>query len=287
MSLELSSEYFHYLQLSGHRVIQTSSTLWIDVRPGVFQTAPPFPFNQIQSDEVNGVFESRNVLACRWFSMNDDVTTSNSSAEGTTLYAARPHYDLSSLDPKARNKTRRGLERVEVRRVGLDDRTEPLAYDVYADNVRRLGLFKTEKRIEKRWKTWANTIRKASCVEFWSAWQDKSLVAFTLTARTALGTELVMQRSSHSALDLHPNNALIYTVTKDAFERGSPLVSFGLSAFHGDKGGLHRFKIGMGFRAFPLRQHHQWHPWVRPLGPLLNPHRLRNAYLRLSRILPG
>lgn len=287
MSQNLSSEYSDYLQLNGHRVIRTSSTLWIDVRPGVFQTAPPFPFNQIRSDEVEQIFKSRNVLVCRWFSTKDDATTSHSSTESPMLYAAQSPYDLSSLDPKARNKTRRGLERVEVRRVDLDERTERLAYDVYADNVRRLGLFKTEKHINQRWRTWVNTIRKARCVEFWSAWRDRSLVAFTVAARTALGTELVMQRSSHPALDLHPNNALVYTVTKDAFERGSPLVSFGLSAFNGDKAGLHRFKIGMGFKAFPLQEHHQWHPWVRPLGPLLNRQRLLSAYQSLSRILPG
>lgn len=287
MTQDSLQQYSDFLRLNGHRVIQTPSSLWIDVRPLVFQTAPPFNFSQIQGDEVDEVFKSNNVLVCRWFSEDRASSEGDRREHGSLLFAAKPPYDLSTLDQKARNQTRRGLERVEVRRVDLDERTERLAYDVYADNVRRLGLFKTEKHIDQRWRTWVNTIRKASCVEFWSAWQDRSLVAFTVAVRTGAETELVLQRSLYSSLRLYPNNALVYTVTKDAFERGSRLVSFGLSAYSGDKEGLHKFKIGMGFKALPLYEHLQWHPWVRPLGPLLNPQRLLSAYQRLSRILPG
>jgi hypothetical protein len=265
-------------------VIQTASAFWIDVRPRVFQTAPPFNFNQINQDEVDEVFASRKVLACRWFSSKGYATTSDYADSCTLLYAAYPPYDLSSLNQKARNQTRRGLERVEVRRIDLDEKAERLAYRVYSDNVRRLKLFRAEEQIDRRWQAWVNTIRKSECVEFWSAWQDQDLLAFTVTVRTALRTEVVLQRSSNSALSLYPNNALVYTVTKDAFDRGSQLVSFGLSAFTGDKGGLHRFKINMGFKAFPLQEHYQWHPWVRNLGPLLSPGRLRHAYQKVSRI---
>lgn len=286
MTRDFSEQYCDFLELNGHRVIRTPSSFWIDVRPWIFQTAPPFNFDQIHTDEVDEVFKMRNVLVCRWFSAKCDSLQADAGGDGPILYAAHPPYDLSKLDQKARNQTRRGLERVEIRRVDLDEKTERLAYSVYSDNVKRLGLLKAEKHIKNRWQAWVNTIRKAGCVEFWCAWQQRSLAAFTVAVRTAQGTELVLLRSSYSALSLYPNNALVYTVTKDALERGSQLVSFGLSAFSGDKEGLHRFKINMGFKAFPLYEHHQWHPWMRPLVPLLNPQRLRNAYRKLSGILP-
>jgi hypothetical protein len=277
------SAYSEFLQLKGHRVIQTPSSLWIDVRPSVFQIAPPFDFDHIQQDEANEVFKSKNVLVCRWFSARNGE--SSQDVGSPMIYIAHPPYDLEHLEQKARNQTRRGLERVEVRKMALDETTERLAYSVYRDNVKRLGLIRGEQQIKAKWQSWVKAITKASCVEFWTAWHERSLVAFTVTVQTELGTELVMQRSAHSALALYPNNALVYTVTRDAFERGSKLVSFGLSSFAGEKEGLHRFKVNMNFKAVTLCEHQLWHPWVRPLSPFLNPQRLRNAYQSLSRIV--
>ena len=277
------SAYSDFLRLKGHRVIETPSSLWIDVRPSVFQIAPPFDFDHIQKDDANEVFKSKNVLVCRWFSARNGE--SNQDVGSTILYVAHPPYDLAHLEQKARNQTRRGLERVEVRKMALDETTERLAFSVYSDNVKRLGLMRSEEQIKAKWRNWVNAITKSSCAEFWTAWHERSLVAFTVTVQTELGTELVMQRSAYSALALYPNNALVYTVTRDAFARGSKLVSFGLSSFGGEKEGLHRFKINMNFKAVSLREHQLWHPWVRPLSGLLNPQRLRNAYQSLSRIV--
>ena len=283
MNEVLLEQYSEYLRLMGHRVIQTASSLWIDIRPRIFQPAPPFKFNDFYRDELSEVFKASNALACRWFDSKGSSSEASSDEATQFLYLARPPYDLSDLSQNIRHNTRRGLKRVEVRRVAFDDTTERLAYSVYADDVRRLRLMKSEKSICHRWKTWVTAIRKSRGIEFWAAWQGQTIVAFSVIIQTPWGTEFVLNRSLHSALNLYPNNALIYKITRDAFDRGSPVVSLGLSAFAGDIEGLHRFKTNMGFEALPLQEHQTWHPFVRPVSFLLKPQSLRSIYRFISR----
>jgi hypothetical protein len=268
-------QYRNYLQLMGHRVIQTPSSLWIDVRPRVFQPAPAFTLCSISDEEARHVISIGNAVACRWFSAGNKFNGSSSDESSTLLYTVDPPYDMSKLQPRARTQTRKGLKSVRISKVELDDEIIRLAFPVYADNIRRLGLLKGDSRLNRKWNRWINAIRNSECVEFWCAWQDQEIVGFSATVQTALGTEIVMQRSSYAALPLFPNNALIFSIIKDAFERGSPIVSFGLSAFNGEKEGLRRFKAHMGFNVIPLNEHHALHPLVRPLQSVLTLNRLR------------
>jgi len=275
--MDLLTQYSKFLKLKGHRVVQTPSGFWIDVRPLVFQITPPFNLNPHLGQEAHYVFKEVIALVCRYFTINhlmEDVK----QGKGPFLYILRPPYDFSYLHQKARNQTRRGLERVEVRREYLDKRIEQLAYEVYRDNIKRLGLMKTEKQIQLRWQLWVHAIRNASCVEFWGAWKNQDLVAFSVIVWTPWGVEIVLQRSLTSALKLYPNNALVYIIAQDVFKRGASLLSFGLSSFAGIANGLHHFKINMGFKAFPLIEYYCWHPILRPFTPLLEPNFLRRVY---------
>jgi hypothetical protein len=284
MEAALLEQYCEFLHLMGHRVIRTQSALWIDIRPWVFQPAPPFRFADIHHGELNDVFKSGKALACRWFNEPDDLAAKGEAGNATVLYLARQPYDLSRLSKNIRHNTRRGLKRTEVRRVNFDDAMARLAYPIYADDTQRLGLLKGKKRLTQRWATWVKALRGAPGLEFWSAWHETSLVAFSVVIQTPWGTEFVLNRSLHSALNLYPNNALIYSITKGALDGGASVVSLGLSAFTGDIEGLHRFKTSMGFDGFALREQQTWHPVIRPFGPLLKQQRLRDAYRLVTRM---
>lgn len=283
---DLLTSYVKFLRTKGHRVIQTPSTVWIDVRPLIFQSTPPFRLDPQIAQEADYVFHKTLALACRYFEVNAVLPSGvDEKQEGTILYLLYPPYDLSCLHQKARNQTRRGLERVEVRREPLNEQIEDMAYRVYRDNVQRLGLFRTEKQIRLRWQTWTRSLKSTDCAEFWGAWTGEELVAFSVVVWTPWGVEIVLQRSLASALRLYPNNALVYTIAQDVFARGAALLSFGLQSFAGGRDGLHHFKVNMGFQAVPLVEHYTWHPIVRPLSPLLQPRFLRRAYQILERIM--
>lgn len=279
---EIEEQYATFLRLMGHRVVQTRSSIWIDIRPRIFQPAPPFNLPHIEKEEARSVLRQTNAIGCRWFA-RDKAASSNSEVTGATLYLARQPYDVAHLPHNARHQTRRGLERVEVRRQKLDEALEPLAFVVYSDTMKRLGLLGSDAEIGRKWQTWVKAIRESCGLDFWAAWHEGQMVAFAVTIDTPLGKEFVLTRSLQAALSLYPNNALIYTITKDALDRGAPLVSLGLSAYAGEKQGLRHFKINMGYEAVNLKENHVWHPLMRPFGPVFNPARLRKMYRLVSR----
>jgi hypothetical protein len=277
----LLKQYANFLALMGHRVVETRSTLWIDVRMRIFQPAPPFHLSYIDKDEVRAVFKQTNAITCRWFARDTD--SNDGEFAGPTLYIAHGSYDVARLPHSARHQTRRGLERVEVHRQEFTQTVEPLAFVVYSDTVKRLGLFETDAQMLRKWTMWVKAIREAEGVDFWAGWHEGEMVAFAVTVDTPWGKEFVLTRSLQKALGSYPNNALIYTITKDALDRGAPLVSLGLSAYGGEKPGLRHFKMNMGYEAVRLEENQLWHPLVRPFGAFIDPSRLRTLYRFVSR----
>ena len=88
--------------------------------------------------------------------------------------------DFTNISQKARNQTRRGLERVSIKRELFTKEIREQAFEVYKDNTKRLNVFKNEKLITRRWYQWSLAIESSQCCEFWCAYHAKELVAFTL-----------------------------------------------------------------------------------------------------------
>lgn len=267
--------YCSYLRFLGHNVITTNSRLWINVRKGVYQLSPPFNFDHIQENNLKDFFrKTKTVLVVRYFTVGDKSVDN----VNTGLYIATPPYDFPRLGQKARNQTRRGLERVSIRMESLYDDIEKAAYQVYADNIRRLKVFKTDEQIRGRWEEWVNAIRNIESCELWCAYDGKEMVAFILVVWTPWGVEIGMQRFKLSASKLYPNNALLYTVANSVFDRGAELLSFGLNRYGGGKKGLDHFKKNMNFKYIPLQEHYVWNPTIRPLLSWIPPKSFHGLY---------
>ena len=281
MDRQLFQPYCEFLSRLGHKVVPTESAIWVDVRPGIFQPAASFEPRAITATELSKLQRHKSVFAWRWFSepSGNEGTTVHS---GPVVYNVKPPYDFSSLNQKARNQTRRGLENMQVRRVNLDSSVEQQCYGVYEDNLNRLRLLQRKGQIESKWRRWTAAIKSNEHVELWTAWNRNDLAAFAVMVNTPWGTEIVLQRSG-SARGLYPNNALVYEMVRDSFNRGAKIVSFGLSAYSAASNGLDHFKQGMGFQALPLEEHYSWNALLRPFSPLLNPERVRSLYRFISR----
>lgn len=280
----LYEPYCEFLNRLGHKTIRTGDTIWLDVRPGIFQPAAPFQAQQISENDLANLLSRRGVLGCRWFSPQDSSSPSESS--GPVAYCVEPPYDLLNLSQKARNQTRRGRERIEIERLVLNEALESQCYRVYEDNLKRLGLLRRMGQIEKKWGRWVAAIKSSELVELWTAWNQKELAAFAVLVRSPFGSEIVLLRSAASPRGLYPNNALVFEMVSDAFRRGAEVISFGLSGYSAAGNGLDHFKQGMGFQIIPFSEHYSWSRFIRPFGPLLKPDRLRFLYHLSQRTRP-
>lgn len=254
-------KYKNYLVFLGHIVVSTNTKLWINVRKGVYQLSPPFNPEEIKENDVREFFhKNKSALVLRYFTVGDEL---NDNID-TILYISTPPYDFSMLGQKARNQTRRGLERVSIKIESLNGDIEEAAYQVYAEHIRRLNVFNTDEKIRRRWEEWIEALRNSDIKELWCAYDGNEMVAFALVVWTPWGVEIGMQRFKMSASKLYPNNALIYTIANSVFDRGAELLSFGLSRYGGGKKGLDHFKKNMNFKCIPLKENYVWNPVIRP-----------------------
>src|SRR5262245_56585258 len=93
------SAYCEFLKLKGHRVVQTSSTVWVDVRRKVFQPAPPFHVQPEQSGEAQDVLREARGIVCRWFTPGRPGGAPNHRTDHAFLYVLHPPYDLARIQP--------------------------------------------------------------------------------------------------------------------------------------------------------------------------------------------
>lgn len=278
-----SASYREFFELQGYRVFQTRRSIWMNVRRNIFQPAPPFDFQPSREYEAMELLRSTGAVACRWFTEAPPTMEATRSAGYSNLYVLRPPYGLDRMQSKARNQTRRGLERVEARLVTFNRTIQDQAFVVYADNTSRLGLFANKRQMTERWQKWVNALSQPTCAEFWGAWNSEQLIAFVVVIFSPHGAEIVCQRSLGSALGLYPNNVLVYRIAESAFERGAKLLSYGLGAYGASEGGLDHFKKGMGFEAIRLEDHVTWCPALRLLGPLLTARRVHSLLKMVRR----
>lgn len=276
-ALPLTDEarYCEFFRLQGFRALQSPNAVWVELHRGVFQQSPPFRFDRDLTKEASEMLRQTKGFTARWFSRAREQVRNQQHNAYTPLYFIRPPYDLRRLTGNARSHTRRGLKRVHVESVSFDAGLEPSAYSVYADNVQRLELFRNNSDVRQRWAQWVRTLSSSPCTEFWGAWENGHLVAFTVVLFSPRGAEIVLQRSLGAALKLYPNNALLYRITVSVFERGIPFLSFGLGEFGAKRGGLDHFKQGMGFEEVLLEDHFALQPRLGWLRFLLTTIRLR------------
>ena len=184
------------------------------------------------------------------------------------LLASRP-YDLSSLHPKARNQTRRGLENCSVKPISFE-RLAEAGYEAILDTAQRQGVPPQGKG---SFEGMCKLMGHYPCWIAWGAHVGDRLAAFLIALHINDSVSVVVERSVTDLLSLRPNNALVYEFTKWALtEANMECVSFGMGALEGDEAQDH-FKARMGYQMLPIVDVVIVRP---PLGTLtrLVPHRL-------------
>lgn len=182
-------------------------------------------------------------------------------------------YDLGRLSSKKRNQIRRGLERVEVRKMdnvrdlleqGLEINRSSLSRQGRADSCNLPWLVD-----EKLWRQEVERTHRFGAREHWGAYCSGRLVAW-LQARDIEGIVQIRNAMSHSAyLSYYPNDALYHTFLMDCRTRGGVTsVFFGMASV-GDpnliefKPTLLEYKKQLGFELVHLPVYRWLNPAIR------------------------
>jgi hypothetical protein len=175
------------------------------------------------------------------------------------------NYGLHRLSGKARNQTRRGLERCEVHPV--DPKTlRTRGLDINVDTFERQGRAVTASKMDY-WRRYFYEVTDAEGSEVWGAYIGNELAAFLIAFRMRDCAHIFIMRSARNFLTAYPNNALLFRyITILAADSTIRDVSIGLEQIQPDLESLNRFKYGMGFREVAVGQRIDLVPWLRPFA---------------------
>jgi len=252
----LSAEaYASLLEDSGHRVVRTTSAWWYEAHPRWYLSIPFHTELTPSPAELADVLE-RGALVLRYTCPISAGTASYRSA------CDDPDYDLSTLSSTARRATRRGLERCTVRRLPFTELERHGGLELSRSTLVRQGR-KVSRDHDQYWRRHYAAAGRSDVAECWAAFVGDQLAAFLIVVTIDDCVYLPVLKSSKDLLSEYPNNALVYTVTRDALDRpGVTEVSWGLESLLPTMEGLERFKHGMGFVHRPIGQRIEMKRWV-------------------------
>ena len=255
--------YAGFLRMMGHTVRQSAGLFWFNAHPHVYMS---FPFHRLVDPSS---IIPREILGRDGWLMRFpcDITEGRPSYR---IVCDQRKYDLADLSPKARNQTRRGLEKCLVRPVSFDELAKE---GIRLNNETIVRQGRTVPRdFNTYWSRYYQTAGRSEGAESWGAFIDGALAAYLIAFRMEECANILIVRSSTQHLKQYPNNALLFTYTHHTIrDPDVNEISIGLESVQYEMESLDHFKYGMGFRQVPVGQRIEVTFWLKSLlkGPLL------------------
>lgn len=173
-------------------------------------------------------------------------------------------YHTSRLAASPRRSVRHGLRNLVVRLCTWDEWSGQ-GFPAFADTERRHG---NPEATDRQFQALARRWRGTPFLDVWGAWRGDALVAWMTLLKVDDWALIDLARSRTEALQLNPNNAVLYAATWSMLaQEGRRYVSYGTSSLQVgvNEASLHAFKIGMGYQAIPARRVFRSRAAYRPL----------------------
>ncbi len=249
-----AAQFAEFWRIQGYRVIQTESGYWYNAHPFSFLSLPYHRLMMPARRELAQVLLKGPAAVIRFPTVSGGVRP-----EGGLYICSDRNYDLPSLDKKARNQTRRGLERCVIEQLDfshLAERGHALNVETWARQGRS-----PQTITSPQWRHYCEAAGQIPGFEAWGARVQGSLAAFMVTALVEDCFGILHQSSATEYLEHYPNNALVFTAVKRKLsDPHVGYVSYGLKSVD-DTDGLGHFKLQMGFELVPFHESIILHPF--------------------------
>jgi len=254
MNADIFSEW---LRRQGHKVYRTESTYWYNAGPRVLQAFPYHWLINPGKKELRSLMLNNGILALRYSSPYD-------SDEGKLSYHIVQNncYDISTLNSKARNGVRRGLECFRIENISFV-RLAKEGWYLQEDTLIRQNRQKSMNK--QQWERLCLAAQDLPGFEVFAAFSGKELAAAVIACRIDNIFNIPFAMSHCSFLRNHVNNALFFTLCCDLLKRENVSGVFFTVQSLDAPANVDEFKIRMGFEPKMVRQNIAVHPFIRPL----------------------
>jgi len=270
----MNSEIFaEWLNLQGHKVYRSKSSLWVQAGPRILQAIPYHDVIEPTLPELNELLIANDAIGLRY---STPLNTSSGIASYHVTFERR-EYPLSSLPKKARHDVRRGMGTASIEPISFT-RLASEGWSLRADTLQRQGRVGAET--PQWWQRLCESAEGLAGFEAWAAIVHGQLAAALIAFTSGDCCSILYQQSRTEYLSLGVNNALTFVFTNEVLKRpGNPWIFYGLHSLDAPPS-VDEFKFRMRYTAKPVRQRVVFHPWVRPLFNSVS-HALLRAGLRL------
>ena len=251
-----AGEFAEFWKIQGYRVLETASCFRYEIRPLAWMYLPYHRLVCLSWQERARLFVVGPAALIRYLSPK-----AGAGRSGGVFLCEDRNYDLASLEHKARNQTRRGLERCRIERVDFGFLAR-VGTELNFQTSQRQGRPR-DIMSQSEWQRYCAAAERLADFMAWAAFCDGRLAAFAVTALIEDHYSILWQSSATELLAAYPNNALIYTITSHALTQPRvKYVSYGLQSVESTPG-LDRFKLSMGFRLLPAQDRVEFNPPLR------------------------
>ncbi len=273
-----------FFELRGSKVVEAHGRFWYRYAGPCYMSLPHHLTLDVEPAEVARSLGKAGCVAARYPS-----TSVTGVPAGT--YAMRDRsYGLHSLDPRMRRYVRRGLDRLEIREVSHDE----LAAGGLACN---LDTMKRQRRWDRdlgdpaRWRKLVGCVYRAPGFRVFGAFADARLATYTVCYRDGAWLHTLYRNTLAALDDLRAPHTLLYSMFRGAMSDPSiEAVSDGVVPMD-PRGGLHEWKLRMGYAVEPCNTVFAVHAALRPVfrglggvAALRMLRRLRPADARVERL---
>jgi hypothetical protein len=255
---EMNVENFaEWLKRQGHDVIRTESSYWFDAGPRVYQA---FPFGWIiqpSDEELNELILRHNILALRY-------STPLDSPEGMVSYhvTLSAPYGLETINHKARNNIKRGLNACQVEKISFQQLAEE-GWRLQGDTIERQN--RADCMGQEEWRRICLSTEGLPGFTAWGAFVDGVLAASLFTARIGDTWYVPYAQCLQEYMCERVNHALFFQASCSMLaDPGIRSIFFTLHSLDAAEG-VNEFKFRMGHSARTVRQRVVLHPALRVL----------------------
>ncbi|HEV2688965.1 MAG TPA: hypothetical protein VGV35_10430 [Bryobacteraceae bacterium] len=265
-----------FFELRGREITESAGVLWYGVPGRIFISSPPQLLPDPEPADIRSLLRRTRGLGVRYPSVKRPGLASG-------LYVCRnKDYELRSVQNGLRGNIRRGLENCEVRRVPLDDLLAQ-GLELNLDTMERQGHYDAEFGEASQWRRMVEAMDQCAEITPWGAFVGDRLAAYAITCQEDGWLHILHRMSRLSDLELRPNQALDFTITRQlATDDDIEAICFGSIDLAAGPG-LHEYKLGMGYEATAHNSVLELHPAA---APLLTSARFVGSLKSLRRIAP-
>jgi hypothetical protein len=242
-----------FLELRGGRIVKDCGAIWY-AGPGHFLMS--LPYQAILNPDPSALRHM--IRETGAFGARFPSTSWTGVPSG--LYVMRsPDYDIDSVDVIQRDRVRHGLQHFYVRPA---TKAQLLSQGLSLNlrTMARQGRYDPEFGNRRRWETLVEAAFACSEISFPAAFSGPRLAAYMITCREQRWLHILRQMSCPEDLPNFPNHVLTHMVTKQAAsDENLDAICYGYVPLCA-AGGLHEYKLGLGYEMIPHRSAIQLHP---------------------------